>query len=206
KTLLRRAIDKLKTIKEIDRIIVSTDDAKIAAEAMAHGGEVPFLRPQALLRPGVPFEDVIAHLLKKTSTDGNAAEIVVIFNPTSPFISEDHISEALDTMRLYGTDSVIATVIDLTYHWRPGRTGLTPVGYSNRVIKEEKELIYKEAGGLYVTCARFLLNSDRLLGQTIGHIELAPHEAVRVASPYDWWIAQRMMAPGSALGPERQLS
>src|SRR5262249_41151672 len=94
KTLLRRAIDQLKTIKEIDRIIVSTDDAKIAAEAMAHGGEVPFLRPQALLRPGVPFEDVIGHLLKKTSTNGNAAEIVVIFNPTSPFISEDHISEA----------------------------------------------------------------------------------------------------------------
>src|SRR5262249_22533570 len=39
KTLLRRAIDKLKAIKEIDRIIVSTDDSKIAAEAVAHGGE-----------------------------------------------------------------------------------------------------------------------------------------------------------------------
>jgi CMP-N-acetylneuraminic acid synthetase len=206
KTLLRRAIEKLKAVKEIDRIIVSTDDAKIAAEATAHGGEVPFLRPQALLRPGVPFEDVIAHLLKKTSANGNAAEIVVIFNPTSPFISQDHIAEALDTMRLYETDSVIATVVDLTYHWRPGRTGLMPVGYTNRVVKEEKELIYKEAGGLYVTRSRFLLNSDQLLGQKIGHIELAPHEAVRIASFYDWWVAQRMTAAGSAWEQERKVS
>jgi len=94
-------------------------------------------------------------------------------------------------MLLFDTDSVIGLVEDLTYHWKPGRHGLTPVGYQKRVVRQDKDLIFKEAGGLYVFNAGRFLASQDLLGRRVGHIELAPYEALRVQSPYDYWVACR---------------
>jgi len=192
-TLLERSIQKLNNIDLIERTIVSTDDPQIAAHAEEAGAEIPFLRSKAFNNPSVAFETVVEDLLTRLADDESyEPDIIMLLHPHSPFIDSAHIIEAIDTMLLYDCDSVIGVVEDLTYHWRAGTTGLTSVGYQKRVVRQEKDVVFKEAGGLYVFKVKpFLLKKD-MLGKRIGHIELAPYEAVRIQSRFEYWLAERM--------------
>ena len=197
--LLAHCIDKLSGFDHmIERIIVSTEDPEIAEQAVNHGAEVPFLRSRANINPAVPFEAVLRDLLQSLYNDeGYQPDLVVIIYPHSPFIKGEQVIEAIDTMLLYETDSVIGVVEDLTYHWQPGKSGLSPVGYKKRVVRQEKDIIYKEAGGLYVAKTSNILLGEDLLGKRIGHIELATYESLRVQNSFNYWIAEKITQKGS---------
>jgi CMP-N-acetylneuraminic acid synthetase len=192
-SLLTRTLGKLASVDLIERIIVSTEDPEIAAEAEAAGADVPYLRSLASISPSVPFEATMIDLLTwLQKNQGYCPDIVALIHPTAPFISAEQIIEAIDTMLLYSTDSVIGVTEDLTYHWQPGKTGLSPVGYQKRVVRQEKDMIYKEVGGLYLFRTEPFLKSGELLGQTVGHIEFAAEEAIRIQSAWEYWLACKM--------------
>lgn len=191
--LLEHAVDKVRAIDLIGRVIVATDDPEVADAAQAAGAEVPYLRSKASTSPSVPFEATLTELLEwLRRNDDYRPDVVAIVHPHTPFITGEHLVEAIDTMLLYRTQSVIGVTEDLTYHWKPGKNGLTPVGYQKRVVRQEKDQIFREAGGLYLFRAEPFLETGELLGTSVGHIELAPHEAFRIQSPWEYWVAERM--------------
>lgn len=192
-SLLERAIGTLTSVDLVGRVMVSTDDPEIAQRAEQAGAEVPFLRSKRFNNPSVPFEAVLEDLLRWLADNQEyRPDLLVLYHPHSPFITGPQVTEALDTLMLYDVDSVIGVVEDLTYHWRAGADGLAPVGYQKRVVRQDKDLVFKEAGGLYVVKTANLLLANELLGKRVGHIELAPYEALRIQSPHDYWVAQRM--------------
>ena len=195
KTLLAQAIEKLQGVDLIDRVIVSTDDEAVADAALSSGAEVPYLRPPAFRSPSVTFETVLLDLLRTLhKNEEYKPDVVVILHLNAPFVQREQITEAIDTMLLFNSDSVVAVIEDLSYHWQAGRHGLTPVGYQKRVVRLEKDVVFKEAGGLYAFKTENLLVGNDFLGKRISHIEMAPWEAIRIATPYDYWIAQQLVA------------
>ena len=193
-TLLERCIRATKAADDMEKVIVSTEDPEIADHAVAAGADVPFLRSQHLSRPEAMVENVVADLLERMELDGGRADIAVICHPHSPFIKPEHIAEAIDTLVLYKTDSVLAVVEDLSYHWMIGRHGLTPVGYRERVVRQDKDLIFKEAGSVYAVATAQFLRSGSFFGERVGHIELSSHDAFRIRTPWDYEVAQQLFA------------
>ena len=188
-TLLERCIRMTKPAQGVDRVIVSTEHDEIANHAAAAGAEVPFLRNAKLSGPDIMVENVLSDLLKRLEIDPNTFGLTVVCYPQSPFVRSDHVSEALDTVLLHGTDSVVSVVEDLTYHWRIDRHGLTPVGYRERVVRQDKDLIFKETGGVYAISTGQFLETGSFLGESIGHIELSPPEAFRIRTMWDYNLA-----------------
>ena len=190
-TLIEHCVQKLRSVGSINRLIVSTDDPQIAELAIKKGAEVPYINRQQDSGPNTSFEDLLANLLRHLQVESQfKPDIIVIAHPHSPFITSDHVAEAIDTLNLFDTDSIIGVVEDLSYHWKHERNGLSPVGYQKRVLKDDKDIIYKEAGGLYVINSRKREQQcGDLLGKVIGHIELAPFEALRIQTEYNHWIA-----------------
>ena len=69
----------------VDRVVVSTDDADIAAAGRAAGAEVPFLRPESLAGDLVADLPVFQHVLERLAADeGYEPDLVVQLRPTSP--------------------------------------------------------------------------------------------------------------------------
>src|SRR3989338_8254795 len=64
KPLIAHTIEKAKAAKYIDRLILSTDDAEIAAVAKKYGCEVPFMRPPGLAGDHTPDYPVVAHAVE----------------------------------------------------------------------------------------------------------------------------------------------
>jgi CMP-N-acetylneuraminic acid synthetase len=96
KPLLFWAADALQNSGICDRIVVSTEDEKIASVSRKAGLEVPFLRPSALSVDPAGVVQVALHCLETLRKKGDDYDILVITLPTSPFVSADDFRDAYD--------------------------------------------------------------------------------------------------------------
>jgi CMP-N-acetylneuraminic acid synthetase len=87
---------------------------------------------------------------------------------------------------------VISVVTDLTFHWKPGEYGLSMVGYQQRLLREDKDTIYKETGAIYV------FKTDNLkttfLGNSVGHIETSISEAWKIEDDFTFQVAEKIIS------------
>lgn len=103
----------------LSRVVLSTDDAEIAAVGQQYGAEVPFMRPAALASDTATSIEVARHALDWLAEhDGWQTDIVVILQPTSPLRTAQHIDEALATMLDQQADTVVS-VMELPHHVSP---------------------------------------------------------------------------------------
>jgi CMP-N-acetylneuraminic acid synthetase len=187
------------TIKEalgsdmIERTIVSTENNDVATIAERLGAEIPFLRPARLSMQGVQIHEVLKDILVKLYKEERyEPDLVVTLQVNSPFRKAKHIDETIHTQLLHNTDSVISVYEDLSFHWRPGENGLKPVIYKERILRKEKEIVYRENGSIYLYKSKNLL-VDMGMGDSIGHIEMTEKDSFRIMSEFDLWIAEKIM-------------
>jgi CMP-N-acetylneuraminic acid synthetase len=112
KPLIAWSIDHAKSVPRIDRVIVSTDSEEIAAVALAHGAEVPFLRPAELATDTSPEWFAWRHALQYLEDNENySPEVMVSVPATSPLRHPADIDSCLDEYLKGDVDAVI-TVCD----------------------------------------------------------------------------------------------
>jgi CMP-N,N'-diacetyllegionaminic acid synthase len=78
--LISYSIDACKRAKNIDRIIVSTEDEEIAEISKSYGAEVPFIRPSELSQDNSTDVGFLKHFF-----DNIEADEVALIRPTTPF-------------------------------------------------------------------------------------------------------------------------
>lgn len=96
KPLLAYTIEAAKKSKLINRVIVSTDNDRIAKIAKKYGAEVPFMRPAELAEDNTPDLPVFQHALKWLEENENyKPDVVVHLWATSPFRKDGDIDKAI---------------------------------------------------------------------------------------------------------------
>ncbi len=88
-----------KMVKEIDRVIVSTDIEEYALIAKEFGAEVPFLRPKKISGDKSTDLDTFKHCLNWLEENENyKPELILHFRPSTPLRSPLIIKDALNTI------------------------------------------------------------------------------------------------------------
>lgn len=95
KPMIAYSIAAARESKLFDHILVSTDDKEVAEVAIAHGAEVPFVRPESLSNDYAGTIEVIAHATKwMLDQKWNVTAVCCIY-ATAPFIQAEDIKRAL---------------------------------------------------------------------------------------------------------------
>lgn len=95
----------------VTRVIVSTEDEEIAETAVAHGAEVPFLRPKHLSLDDTPPAKVLAHLVQKLKEQKRAPDVLVDLFPTHPFRTPALVDELIGaTVSHYSLASTVRKI------------------------------------------------------------------------------------------------
>lgn len=106
--LIAHTIKCAKLSEVFDRIVVSTDDIKIAKISKSAGAEVPFLRPKKLAKDNTPTLPVIQHTVKwLKEKESYWADYTMILQPTSPLRQPFHIVESVRLFLKTNADSVL---------------------------------------------------------------------------------------------------
>lgn len=106
--LIAYAIDAAKNAKQLDRVVVSTEDEEIAEVARTLGAEVPFRRPAELATDDVSIVPVVRHAMEMMDGSGFRADAVLSLQATSPFLAGEDIDRAIEKLASSGADCVVS--------------------------------------------------------------------------------------------------
>jgi N-acylneuraminate cytidylyltransferase len=120
KPLIAWSIEIARQVKEIDRIIVSTDDPTISSISKAHGAEV-YHRPAPLATDEALVIDALKDLIRTLEIEQEKPGWLVLLEPTCPLRTADDVRACLSCLVRGGFDSVATyKEADLNPHraWR----------------------------------------------------------------------------------------
>lgn len=119
KPLLVHTIDAAKKSKLVKRVIVSTDNKRIAKIARDAGAEIPFLRPKKISGDKVPTIEVIKHTLKfLKDQESYVPDIITSLIPPSPFRTSKMIDASIRLLKSSNGTSVLGVKKIKTHPFR----------------------------------------------------------------------------------------
>ena len=183
------------------RIIVSTDDEKIAHVARRCGAEVPFMRPADLGGDKVPTLPVLQHAVKFIEQqDGLTLDWVLLLQPTAPLRETQDIEAALNLARAGGCDSVISVVQVFAEHpilmKRIEDNQLLPYCVEEKEGTRRQDYqppAYMRNGAIYLSRRGVLMEQNSIWGRTIRPYIMPPDRSVNIDSELDFKLAEIML-------------
>jgi CMP-N-acetylneuraminic acid synthetase len=155
KPLVAWTVEAALKSRYLDRVVVSTDDSKIADIARRFGASVPFLRPSQLASDTATSYDVIDHAVAFLRSTGEEFDYVALLEPTSPLREDNDIDRMIEQIYESGADSVVS-VGEAASH--PSSTKrlvgqvmepfCSAVALTNR--RQDDEDAYSPYGGIYI--------------------------------------------------------
>lgn len=98
--LIAYSIAAARLVKEINRIIVSTDSKKYADIACEYGAEIPFLRPETISGDNSTDYEFINHFLDWIKgNQGYVPQYLVHLRPTTPLRQVSYIEDAIKLIK-----------------------------------------------------------------------------------------------------------
>jgi N-acylneuraminate cytidylyltransferase len=191
----------------LERLILSTEDPKIAAVARVLGCDVPFMRPADLARDDTPHLPVIQHAVQwLIDHEGYRAEAVVILQPTSPLRSSADIAAALRMLELSGADSVVS-VSEVSAHAHPMRMlrvddgGLATLFVTGEPVRnrinrrQDLPRAFVMNGAVYACRTEVLFGAEpSLYGDRVVAYPMPVERSISIDVAEDWEAAEHALA------------
>lgn len=201
--LVERAVRAVSAASGVDLVVVSTDDAAIAAVAEGAGARV-VARPAELAGDTASSESALLHALDVLESEGARVGTVVFVQATSPFIPSEGISEAVDQIVSGRFDSVFSAYETYGFLWRrnaEGRAAAINHDAAHRPRRQDREPHYLETGAFYAFDAvGFRRFQHRFFGQ-VGIVEVPESSAVEIDDEQQLALAEALAAASALPEP-----
>lgn len=193
--------------ENISRVLVSTDDERIAAIASDYGAEVPFLRPDEISQDDTPDLPVFQHALEwLQAKEGYKPEIVVQLRPTSPLRRKIHVDQAVWHLVEHPEADSIRTVcvpFQNPYKmWRIAANGFmdplltTDLSEAYNLPRQALPEVYWQTGYVDAVWTATILEKNSMTGDNILPLIIGADEWIDIDSPDDWRRAERLLDSG----------
>lgn len=187
KPLLAWTAEAALAARRLSRVVLTTDDERIADAGRACGLEVPFLRPAELARDDTPTLPVLRHAVAELEKAGDRFDAVCLLQPTSPFRRAGDIDGCIELLESAGLDAVVSVLPvppEHNPHWvyfRDGEGLLRLATGEAEPIPRRQELppAFHRDGAVYVTRRDVLMEGKSLYGRRLGGYLIEAQAALR---------------------------
>lgn len=175
--------DIVRELPMIDRAVVSTDHEEIAEVAQKHGLDAPFRRPENISGDRIGDIDVLIQALHATEEDdGEAYDIIVMLQPTSPLRKAEHVAVTIAKLVEEGLDAVW-TISESDSKAHPlkqlrlenGRLDFYEKSGAKIIARQQLNPLYYRNGIAYAITRACLLGQQELMGGKTGAILIDGH-------------------------------
>ncbi len=187
-----------------DRVIVSTDDPKIAAVAREFGAEIPFERPVSLADDFTPTRDVINHAVGALESEGETIDELCCIYATAPFVQPVAITES---RQMLDNDESIAFVFAAATFPYPAQRALirTETGGVGMMMPEHaatrsQDLVetYHDAGQFYWGRKNAFLAGTPMFSENARPFLIDRLSVQDIDTPEDWVVAEALFRLGNS--------
>jgi N-acylneuraminate cytidylyltransferase/CMP-N,N'-diacetyllegionaminic acid synthase len=199
KPLIAWTIEAARQSHVLERVIVSTDDERIAAVSRKWGAEVPFLRPKKLAKDDTPTLPVLKHAVSfLKSNEGYIPDVIVLLQPTSPLRNAKHIRQAVSLFQKTKADSVVSVCIaKQNPHWMMRLKGnrVHPFMTNGKEYERRQNLpsAHYVNGAIYVTRYPVLMEKNKILGHDTRALVMDAESSIDIDTSLDFKVAEALM-------------
>ncbi|MDC1230480.1 pseudaminic acid cytidylyltransferase [bacterium] len=178
-------------------VIVSTDDAEIAAIAQEHGAQVPFLRPADFSNDYATTQDVMRHAVTWLAKNQIESDFVCCLYATAPFLQAEDVVKALRALQESTADYAYAVT---EFDYSPHRALVK--NQNGQVSLEKPELaavrsqdlpsLVHDAGQFYWAKTETWLTQREILSSAGIGIEIPRSQAQDIDNEEDWKLAEAL--------------
>lgn len=174
----------------VQRVLVTTDDPRVAEIAVSLGAEIHHRSP-ASATDTAPTEDVLIEVLDHTRDRDFA-----LLQATSPLTTAADIDGAVAMYRDGAYESVLSVAPQTRFIWAEGKDGAVPVNYdpAARPRRQECVPVLVENGAIYVSSTAQLRRTGSRVGGRVGLFRMHPDTYYEIDDPGDWEIVNRLLA------------
>ena len=202
KPLIAYAIETAFQSELIDRVVVSTDDEKIARVAQDSGAEVPFIRPKELAQNNSPEWLAWQHAIRmlKEQDKNRELDVFVSIPPTAPLRATEDIDNAIQLFLESDADIVI-TVKKASRH--PSFNMITldeqecaqlvlPLG-KHIIRRQDAPPVYDVTTVAYVANPKFIMESKSFFEGRVKAVLIPEERALDIDTELDFQFAEYLM-------------
>lgn len=193
----------------IDRLLLSTEDQRIAEVGESLGAEVPFYRPAELAADEMPTIPCIQHILTELqSREGTLPEMVVLLQPTSPFVRPEQIDQAVTLLKANPHATAVTSVTELDHVCHPysirqrdehGWLKLLHPDEAAEYPTRQAKPVYYACGNVYVTRTDTILNGHSFTGERCLPMVVDKASCIDIDTPEDLLLAEYIVRGKAAL-------
>ena len=205
KPLIAYAIETAFQSQFIDRVVVSTDDEKIAQVAQDFGAEVPFVRPKELAQDNSPEWLAWQHAIRtlKELDKGRELDVFVSIPPTAPLRATEDIDNAIQTFLDSDADIVI-TVKRASRHPSFNMITMDEQNCAKLVLPLDKQIIRRQDAPLvydmttvaYVVNPKFIMESNAVFEGKVKAVLIPEERALDIDTKLDFKFAELLIREG----------
>ncbi len=197
KSLLSMKVEECLKSSKIEKIVISSSDQEIINYAKKHFSEFDKIsiieRPKLFSAPNQTLYDTIEQVLKIEKDHYKNIEAVMTISIEYPFLEYETIDEAIDTLMLFKSDTVMSVRPDNRMYYQHNGATLQPILDQEKFTKLEREALYKSAGGVVLSTVENLLKNKKMASGKISHIVVDQKSAFGVFGQFDFEIMQKMI-------------
>ena len=206
KPLITWSIEQALLVARVKRVIVSTDSAEIAAVAVDHGAQVPFLRPAELAGDDTPEWLAWRHALQYLQEhEGTMPAAMLSLPATAPLRSTLDIERCLDEYARGGFDIVVTVTeanrspyFNMVNFKDDGSVGLVVPPASSIARRQDVPPVFDMTTVAYVANANFVMSKAGVFAGRVGAVMVPRERAVDIDTLLDFRFAEFLLQEGMA--------
>lgn len=204
--LIAFSIAAAKQSATVTRVIVSTDDKKIAEAARTFGAEVPFMRPAELAQDDTTDLPVFEHALRwLAENEGYHPDLVIQLRPTSPVRPRNCVDEAVALLNAHPEADSVRGVVPSgqnpykMWHVEEKSGKMQPLMTLDGVRepynapRQSLPPTFWQTGHIDVIRPTAILEQHSMSGACILGFKIDPRFTVDLDKPSDWDAAEKLL-------------
>lgn len=197
KPLVAWVIEAAREVKEIDRLVVSSDDDEVLEIAKSYDESLPLRRPDEISNDTSPAIDYVRHALHVLETGAQTRfDAVVILQPSSPLTLPEDISATILLLKETNADTAVS-VVELEHAIHPLKLkvmrGDKLLPYleeeKGRMAQHELQKIFVRNCAVYAT-RREVIESGEIIGEDCRGFVMPRERSVDINDEMDFLFTE----------------
>lgn len=192
KPLLAYTIEEAKKSKYIDRLVVSTEDEKIASVAKDFAAEV-IRRPKELAQDDTPTPPVLLQVVNFLAQKENYfPDLVLLLSPTCPLRKAKHIDELIEKFLAKDYDCMISVIFIYKHRYEITADDILLPVVADRPNRQQRKPVVLENGVIYLSTID-LIKQEKAVSGKIGYYLMDDESSINIDEPIDFVIAEQLI-------------
>lgn len=187
-------IEQAIAASKVKKVVVSSPDDIIGEHVVKkykNNSKVIFhKRSEELARLNISLSQTVEQIINSQSVAEIDFGMIVLLSIEFPFVKDKMINDAINTMRIFKTDSLISVRQETSTFFQHEGEGMKQILNQEKFTKLEREALYKYTGGIIAVTKEEFNSTKKLISGIVGHIVVDQMSSFKIQSKLDLEIAE----------------